>query len=175
MRSAPSTAACRLGKLPRGTLVEITGVQKAPGGKSCRRAADTHPRRARRPHVGYAEDIQPVFGRVCVNCHGPAVQLQGLQVTEYATLMKGSLNGPVVVPGDPAASKLWQMLESGKMPLLGVLTDGEKALVRQWILEGAAQRRAAQPRAAVAAASTGWRRLDRDRRRHEADRRQRRL
>jgi hypothetical protein len=158
VRSAPSTNACRLGKLPRGTLVEITGLVSAPGAKPAARPTPAPtptpaPVAAAGPTIGYTDDIQPIFSRVCVNCHGPAVQLQNLQVTEYGPLMKGGVNGPVVVPGDPAASKLWEMLETGKMPLLGVLTDGEKALVRQWILEGAAQRRAAPPSAAASAAA----------------------
>jgi hypothetical protein len=69
----------------------------------------------------------------------------GLQTTAYATLMAGSINGPVVVPGDPEASKLWEMIGSGKMPLTGPLPMDQRQLVYDWIKAGAAERRAPAP------------------------------
>jgi hypothetical protein len=66
----------------------------------------------------------------------------GLQTTVYATLMTGSINGPVVVPGDPEASKLWEMIGSGKMPLTGPLPMDQRQLIYDWIKAGAAERRA---------------------------------
>ena len=66
----------------------------------------------------------------------------GLQTTAYAPLMAGSQNGPVVVPGNPDASKLWEMVGQGKMPATGPLPTDEQQLVREWIAQGAAEHRA---------------------------------
>ncbi|MBW7886237.1 MAG: PQQ-dependent sugar dehydrogenase, partial [Caldilineaceae bacterium] len=67
----------------------------------------------------------------------------GLQTTAYGPLMEGSINGPVVVPGDPETSKLWEMIGSNRMPLTGPLPESEKELVRAWIEQGAAEHRGA--------------------------------
>jgi hypothetical protein len=97
------------------------------------------------PQVGYVEDIQPMFERSCSACHSAAARTMGLQTTAFRPLMEGSLNGPVVVPGDPEASKLWQMVGTGKMPLTGALPLEQQQIVYEWIKEGAAERRAPKP------------------------------
>ncbi|MEZ4639166.1 MAG: c-type cytochrome domain-containing protein [Caldilineaceae bacterium] len=79
--------------------------------------------------VGYTEDIQPMFNQVCAACHGPVVQTMGLGVTDYESLLKGGQNGPVVTPGDPNAPKLWDMINTGRMPLIGELAPEQKRLI----------------------------------------------
>lgn len=91
--------------------------------------------------LGYTEDIQPIFERTCIACHSGVVQQLNLQVTTYEGLMRGSLRGPVVAPGDAQNSVLWQMISTGKMPMIGQLTLSEKDAVRRWIEEGARQQR----------------------------------
>jgi len=141
VRSAPSTDACRYGKLPKGTLVEITGYNAAKPVVKSEAATATG------PTVGYVEDIQPLFVRSCAACHNAAAKIMGLQTTLFTTLMAGGQNGPVVVPGDPDASKLWQMISTNKMPATGPLPAAEQEIVRKWIAEGAAERRTAKPAA----------------------------
>jgi hypothetical protein len=54
--------------------------------------------------------------------------------------LKGARHGPVIVPGDAAASHLYRRLigqETPPMPLGGRLSDAEIALVKQWIDSGA--------------------------------------
>lgn len=112
--------------------------------------------------LGYAEDIQPIFERTCIACHSGVVQQLNLQVTTYEGVMRGSLRGPVIVPGDAPNSVLWQMISTGKMPMIGQLTLSEKDAVRRWIEEGARQQRPVPiaanatraPAPAVAAATT---------------------
>src|SRR6185369_15672415 len=41
---------------------------------------------------------QPLFTQVCGGCYGPVPQ-KGLRLTDYASLMAGSVDGPVVTPG----------------------------------------------------------------------------
>ena len=157
VRSAPSTDACRYGKLAKGTLVAIADYQVSKPKPLA--AAQPTPEAAATPEaataeagptVGYVEDIQPLFERSCSACHNAAAKTLGLQTTAFAPLMAGSQNGPVVVPGNPDASKLWEMVGQGKMPATGPLPDAEKELVREWIAQGAAEHRA-QPAAAAPA------------------------
>jgi hypothetical protein len=155
VRSAPSTDACRYGKLAKGTLVEIGAYQvtKPKPVVDAQPAAEATPAAEAGPTIGYAEDIQPLFERSCSACHNAAAKTMGLQTTAFAPLMAGSQNGPVVVPGNPDASKLWEMVSQGKMPVTGPLPDAEKELVRAWIAQGAAENRA-QPAAVSPAPAT---------------------
>ena len=155
VRSAPSTEACRYGKLPKGAMVEISRFQVvSPIEEAVAEAATTAPDG---PTLGYVEDIQPMFERSCSACHNAAAKIMGLQTTLYAPLMAGSQNGPVVVPGNPDGSKLWEMVGQGKMPATGALPAAEQQLVREWIAQGAAEYRA-QPASAATAATgdTTW-------------------
>jgi glucose/arabinose dehydrogenase len=150
VRSAPSTEACRYGKLAKATLVEIADFQVVKAASAATPPAAAAPT-ASGPTLGYVEDIQPLFERSCTACHSAAAKTLGLQTTAYGPLMTGSQNGPVIVPGNPDASKLWEMVSQGKMPATGPLPPAEQELVRDWILQGAAERRAASPATAVAA------------------------
>ena len=53
--------------------------------------------------------------------------------------MKGSSNGPVIVPGDPAQSLLVQK-QSGPQPHFGQLTPDQLQLVIDWIKAGAPEK-----------------------------------
>jgi hypothetical protein len=87
--------------------------------------------------VSYQQDIQPIFDRACVSCHG--VQA-GLTLTGYDQLMNGSLDGPVVIPGNPAASELLRRLtglSEPRMPLGSQpLSAGDIQLIEAWIAAG---------------------------------------
>jgi len=165
VRSDTTVDACRLGKIPRGTLVEITGYTVVQQPLTATNPTPTlalptptavpNPAAAPGPQIGYVEDIQPLFNRSCAACHNAAAKTMGLQVTTYQALMVGSQNGPVVVPGDPDASKLWAMVSQGKMPATGPLPAAEQEVVRAWIAQGAAERRAARPQAPVAGRTGG--------------------
>lgn len=147
VRETPQVDACRTGRIVRGSLVQVTQIITASNSNPSRLATtrsvppivDT----TVTPSLGYVEDIQPIFQRTCIACHSSVVKQLNLQVTAYAPLMVGSMRGPVVIPGDPANSTLWQVLESDKMPLVGQLAAADKELVRRWIELGALERRAA--------------------------------
>jgi cytochrome b subunit of formate dehydrogenase len=68
----------------------------------------------------------------CTGCHGQAA---GLSLGSYAEALKGSRNGPVIVPGDSANSKLLAIQSAGTHP--GQLSAEELARVKQWIDAGA--------------------------------------
>jgi len=90
--------------------------------------------------VDYQTQIQTIFNANCTSCHinGGAYQ-QGLDLSSYDSLMAGSNNGAVIVPGDHANSLLWQKVNSGTMPPGNNpdLNSDEVDLIAQWIDEGA--------------------------------------
>ena len=148
VRIGPSTEFCRVGKIGSGAVVEIVDyVVVTPTVE-----AQAFPT-ASGPTIGYNEDIKPLFERSCSACHNVVAKTMGLQTTTYRALMAGSQNGPVIVPGDPDASKLWEMVGQGKMPATGPLPAHEQAIVREWIAQGAAERRA--PVTAASAPANG--------------------
>ncbi|MCA9909737.1 MAG: NapC/NirT family cytochrome c [Anaerolineae bacterium] len=79
--------------------------------------------------------LQPLFTQECGGCHGP-IPSKGLRLTDYASLMAGSEDGPVVVPGDPEQSLMIQVLTSGHF---AQPTEHQLDLLRQWIANGAPQ------------------------------------
>lgn len=62
-------------------------------------------------------------------------------MSTYASVMKGSEHGPVVVPGNPSESMIVHALkgERGKkrMPPMGPLSAEEIAKIESWIQAGA--------------------------------------
>jgi hypothetical protein len=86
----------------------------------------------------YDATIGPLFKSRCGACHGEN-GLQGLNLTTYETAMKGSVNGPVIIPGDAAGSPLIQK-QSGSTPHFGLLTPEDLAVVTDWINAGAPEK-----------------------------------
>lgn len=88
--------------------------------------------------ISYANDVQPLFNRLCVKCHGGEETEEGLVLKSYAEVMAGSFNGPVVVPGDAAGSLLVDLITKGEMPKRGPrLLPGELRAITDWVAQGA--------------------------------------
>jgi cytochrome b subunit of formate dehydrogenase len=83
-------------------------------------------------------EVAPVFAAKCGMCHSATVATYGLSLATYADAMKGSQDGPVIVPGDSAGSVLIQVQSKGGHP--GQLTPQELELVRAWIESGAPEK-----------------------------------
>lgn len=79
------------------------------------------------------EILQPLFNQQCSACHGE-VPSNELRVTDYASIMAGSVNGPVIVPGSPEESRIVEVLQAGHF---AELTDHQKELLIEWITDGA--------------------------------------
>ena len=54
----------------------------------------------------FEKQIRPLLVAHCVDCHGPEAQEAGLRLDSRANLLKGSDNGPVIMPGKPDDSLL---------------------------------------------------------------------
>lgn len=77
--------------------------------------------------------LQPLFEQQCGACHGP-IPSKDLRLTDYARLMAGGSDGPVVVPGSPTDSLMIQVLTKGHFARL---TKHQMELLTQWIANGA--------------------------------------
>jgi len=86
----------------------------------------------------YVGTIGPLLQARCGGCHGDA-GVQGLNLTTYQTTMNGGVNGPVIIPGDPANSLIIQK-QSGAQPHFAQLSPDELALVSDWIKAGAPEK-----------------------------------
>src|SRR5437868_4833847 len=91
--------------------------------------------------VDYAAQIQPLLAKNCSECHGAAKQKLGLRLETGALILKGSVNGPVVIAGKSTESKIIRALRGEgdleRMPPTGPLSEVEIKLIARWIDEGA--------------------------------------
>jgi Protein of unknown function (DUF1553)/Protein of unknown function (DUF1549)/Planctomycete cytochrome C len=86
----------------------------------------------------FESNILPILKSNCVSCHGDKVRIKDLNLGAYDLVMKGSESGPVVVPGKPEESRLYQLIQDGKMPVgKPRLSEKDTAAIRTWIESGA--------------------------------------
>jgi mono/diheme cytochrome c family protein len=98
--------------------------------------------------VTYAADIQRIFEKSCVNCHGPEKAKAKLRLDSLPVVLKGGEDGKVVKPGDSAGSMLIHNVAhigdpDAYMPPprnkagIQALTPEQIGLLRAWIDQGA--------------------------------------
>jgi hypothetical protein len=88
--------------------------------------------------ISYTRDVQPILESRCGSCHFGEFTSAELHMDTYESLMAGSENGPVIVPGDAKKSLLVQKISSGKMPKRGPkLTPAQVQIIVDWINSGA--------------------------------------
>ena len=61
---------------------------------------------AKQEGVTYSKDIRPLFEASCLRCHGSERPKAGLSLDSLETVLKGSKEGKVIVPGQSAKSQL---------------------------------------------------------------------
>ena len=85
-------------------------------------------------------EVSAVFQQSCVQCHGEAQQMAGLDLRSREALLKGAQSGAAIVPGDAKASTLYLRVTGAKqpaMPLGGALAPEQIEAIRRWIEQGA--------------------------------------
>ncbi len=103
----------------------------------------------------FEKEIRPVLVEKCYGCHSSKLRapMGGLVLDTKAGLKSGGNGGAIVVPGDPAASRLLKALSYNdtdlRMPPTGKLPDEKIAAFAEWIRAGAVD-----PRTDAAAASS---------------------
>jgi mono/diheme cytochrome c family protein len=96
----------------------------------------------------FARDVQPIFAKHCLTCHGPDKQKNGLRLDSAAAILHGGDSGPPVVAGKPNDSLLLTLVSGTSpdgrvMPPKGDrLSAGEIETLKSWIAEGAKGRSA---------------------------------
>lgn len=92
-------------------------------------------------------DLGPLLAERCALCHSGEGAPLGLRLDSYEGALAGSVDGPVLVPGDPAGSELIRRvrgLSQPEMPLIGEpLSEAEIARIEAWILAGLPEDQAA--------------------------------
>src|SRR5207244_2508763 len=87
---------------------------------------------------GLQNTVQQILKKRCLECHGPEKAKGDLNLASFEGMAKGGRNGPVVIPGKPGDSLLWQRVDKGEMPPKKPLLAQEKETLRLWIESGAA-------------------------------------
>lgn len=93
-------------------------------------------------HAGeelFERSIRPVLVEQCVACHGPKAQKGGLRLDSREAALTGGNDGPVIIPGKPAESKLLSAVKhvgTLKMPKKK-LPEPQIAALENWIRIGA--------------------------------------
>jgi nitrate/TMAO reductase-like tetraheme cytochrome c subunit/mono/diheme cytochrome c family protein len=85
--------------------------------------------------VTYDGVMAAIFNANCTSCHGSG-GMKGLNLSTYEGIMTGSSSGPVVIPGDPENSLIYQEL-TGTTPHFAQLTNSQLELLKAWIEAGA--------------------------------------
>ncbi len=105
--------------------------------------------------VSFSADVQPIFQRHCIECHnttGEGVAASGFSVHTYASVMKGTNFGPVIIPGSSISSTLYLTVAQKTSPEIQMpphhtqslaegrgtpLSDEEIGIIEAWIDQGA--------------------------------------
>jgi hypothetical protein len=89
----------------------------------------------RPPDLSWEGSIGQLLNDRCASCHG---QVAGISYATYESALRGGMNGPVIVPGNPAQSKLIIKQSQGNHP--GQLSPEQLARVKAWIRWGAPEK-----------------------------------
>ena len=87
--------------------------------------------------IDFDQQVAPLLARHCLECHSGADPKGKLDLSDSARAISGGENGAAFVAGDPTASLLWQRVRDGEMPPKEKLTEDDKALLENWIKQGA--------------------------------------
>ena len=81
----------------------------------------------------FEKDVRPIVKAHCTHCHGEEEKPEGGVDLRLRRFMD-----EIIVPGQPAKSKLVEVIRSGEMPEKGKpLTEAQLAVIETWIAQGA--------------------------------------
>jgi len=97
--------------------------------------------------VSFSKQVQPILAQNCLECHdknGVGAKASGLEMSSYASLMKGTKFGPVIKPGNSLSSTLIILVEGHADATINMphgdrapLSKEQVQTLRQWIDQGA--------------------------------------
>lgn len=134
-----SARSLRLAAAIASTLAIL--VASSYGGFAATSAPDQTPPVPSPAQAAFFESkIRPLLAANCFGCHGEKEQRGSIRLDARAHLVKPAKGQPLIVPGDPAASRLLRAVQQTghvKMPPNGRLRDTEIAAIGEWIRMGA--------------------------------------
>ena len=98
------------------------------------------------PKVNYTNNVSVILKTHCQECHMPqseGAEKSGFVMDTYASVMKGTKLGPVVVPGSAESSTLYRLVAGKADPSIKMphgqkpLTNKEINTIKVWIDAGA--------------------------------------
>jgi len=96
------------------------------------------------PLLTFEKDVRPIVRAHCTHCHGEEEKPEGGVDLRLRRFMD-----EIVIPGEPARSRLVEVIRDGEMPEKGKpLTEAQLAVIENWIAQGA---RTAKPEPLVLA------------------------
>jgi hypothetical protein len=91
--------------------------------------------------IAFSQDIAPILVENCLRCHSGNDPKGGLSMESFDTLWAGGKSGQVILPGDLAKSRLWQLVGEQKPfkmpPDDAVIKRSQWMKIKTWISEGA--------------------------------------
>ena len=63
--------------------------------------------------ISFSKDVKPILDAKCLECHdgvGEGSEKSDFIITSYASVMKGTHSGPVVIPGSSISSTLFRVV-----------------------------------------------------------------
>jgi Protein of unknown function (DUF1553)/Protein of unknown function (DUF1549)/Planctomycete cytochrome C len=93
------------------------------------------------PQPGAATNLSKqtleIFRVRCAECHADKEPKGKLTLTDFEGVARGNKRGPVVSPGKPGESLLWEVVADDRMPPEEPLPQAERDILRKWIEQGA--------------------------------------
>ncbi len=128
----------------RWQVVRATLAAAAVFGGACRLEALAEGQQREQPLATakaprFETDVLPLLRAKCLRCHGEKANKADLDLRTRSGILKGSESGPVVRPGKPQESLLYEMVHTGRMPpgKTNKLSPAEVETIRRWITSGA--------------------------------------
>jgi hypothetical protein len=96
-----------------------------------------------RSHVDFNTEVKPIFNKKCITCHGGVKRKAGFSLLFRSdALAKNKSGKPAIIPYEPEKSELIRRITTNdpedRMPYKHEpLSEGEIAILRRWIKEGA--------------------------------------
>lgn len=87
--------------------------------------------------VDFDKAVAPILISHCLECHGPGNVEAGLNLSRLDLATRGGESGKVFVPGNAERSLIWQRVLGDEMPPKHPLNEHDKAILKNWLNEGA--------------------------------------
>lgn len=86
----------------------------------------------------YQADVAPILKKYCAGCHNDGDRDGDFSLESYASLQKGTEDGPAILPGDPENSRMIRLITGAAEPLMPPEDeprpgDEDVAVLKAWI------------------------------------------